>query len=882
MSPPGPADIAAQRSRARGAVARSLQDMSGPGQVYRSAHALGFLRWEGQDWVTPFGDVGDAIAYFARADEIGIDYDYGAVFDASDPAHPVLSWERLGSGAPAAVGAETSTSPADRLRRLRALIELHDAFWAHLARASDPQLAARMIPWMAQWSPWIARWRDLDWSGITGEFDVAQELSREAAAGLTWWREAAVARGIPIPDLGTARRGFIRPGWDSQSDPGYQSGIRTQGEYMHDLIGRGHGGGGHGGGGGGGGHRGHGGGRRPGLRRTSGSGWGGWWPSWPIAYYAPQYAGDEEESVEDEVISGRGRRGGQRRSGRRRRNDQQQQMLDQGPYDQGPYGPGPGGGVLRVDPGESDESDVHEQPRRREAAVMSGNELFSLLPVLAPGASGLSCQMNLGPDLQLRVSICVDGRCYEGAADLSDVLGNIAQGVSDQHAGAHGGPTPVTPEAIEDVHAHADRAAQHVGMELVGALYDQHVNAVASGWFDSLRHGVLSVYRAANSPVTWLNKNIAKNLKKLEPAVTVAATAVATAYGGPAAGAAASRLTGPVLDMTARTGGDPTRLFSDLKQHAGGDPAVDHAVDAARQAVAQTTAAYHLTATAADAAGGDASAAGKIAQLETAASGGDPAAITAMRIIGEAFNTLAQNRAARGGASSAATTSGAERARGKGGAMASRRAALRREGAAAAVATRDAAGTQILGYARYSSSDVRRGESGSAIIIDDTVLIAPFDSLDQADDWFGGLDAREIEYAAYYDAGDPTWPASMNEKFGVPRGASHVVSGAIGILPWLALGAAGGGAYAWWHHHRAAQAAAQAAQAAAPATQSGALGILPWIALAAAGGAGWTGHAWWQQHQARLAAAHVPPHAPPPLPPPPVPTPAPVSASGWW
>jgi hypothetical protein len=50
--------------------------------------------------------------------------------------------------------------------------------------------------------------------------------------------------------------------------------------------------------------------------------------------------------------------------------------------------------------------------------------------------------------------------------------------------------------------------------------------------------------------------------------------------------------------------------------------------------------------------------------------------------------------------------------------------------------------------------------------------VLPFETLDDADDWFGALDPRHYLYAAYFDAADPTWPSPINEQLGGPAAAS--------------------------------------------------------------------------------------------------------------
>ena len=135
-----------------------------------------------------------------------------------------------------------------------------------------------------------------------------------------------------------------------------------------------------------------------------------------------------------------------------------------------------------------------------------------------------------------------------------------------------------------------------------------------------------------------------------------------------------------------------------------------------------------------------------------------------------------------------------------------------------------------------------------------------------------------------------------------PSGDAVAVQG-LPWLPLLAAAAAGGGAgwYGrdWWGRRQAAAAAAAEAEAKArtsvqigpnpptfapPHTTSAGIGILPWLAVAAAGGAGWYGRQWWAERAAKAAAeaaaaaASIPPPSPQEVPP----HPAQVATSGWW
>ena len=705
---------------------------------------LVLLRWHGDTWLTPFPTPRDALAYFARADETGIDYDYGACFDvASDASEPRLIWDMPGKSS----DANTTT---------------------------------------------------------------------------------------------------------------------TSGGSMHGLIGRGHHGGGHGG---------HGGGRRPGIRRNfGGGGWYGYWPYWP--YYYPGYdAAYDSEDEEIDVISGAHRHGG---GGVHRHRRRRQQQPDQyGQFDQpgAPYGAPP------IGPEDDDGSDPDTVSGARLLAS-ADNELVSTLPVLAPGANGLTCQIDLSPDLQLHVRICVDGRCYETATDVSQAMGEVAQDVASEHDGAHlaDGRTPPpiesSPAATSEMARRADGVVKSAGVALIGALYDQHLGTVSGGWFDSIKDAV----RVIASPVTVLTapivKEVGNTLKNFKGPISTAAGAIATAYGGPAAGAAAAQLTGPLVDSMAETGGDPTQFIDGILSHAGGDPVVHQAVADAQQAVSHATAAYHLTSTAQDAARGDPHAGRKIAELDSLATGGDRGAVQAMMIIAQVFQAMMGN-AANAKMDDLVTSGTLPRQ--------SRALADQLRGAASKSVQeqRAAHGMTVLGYVKYADSGITAGPAGSTVIRQDTEVVAPFDSVDQADDWMGQLDSGEILYAAYFDASDPLWPHPLNEKLGYRRTMEATATGGFPVLPLVAAAAAGaGGAYAWQHYK-----AARAARQAAPPTTSGSLGILPWLAMAAAGGAGWTGRGWWEQRkaaQAAAAAAAVPP--PNPSEPPVVSPPhgAMVSGCGWW
>lgn len=514
---------------------------------------------------------------------------------------------------------------------------------------------------------------------------------------------------------------------------------------------------------------------------------------------------------------------------------------------------------------------VTEEVEEVEETV-TGNELMELLPALAP-AGGVATTQELGQDLVLRVSICVDGRCYCGEVDLSDVLADIAAGVTAEHARAHGAhdvaedievgrrhrsasqaqphhrhhrhhhrrrreqqeeqdqqdqdqgqddriqsvvqpiaqpivqPTALdptaaaaqlaaalaavqaaaqaatagpggghhrdgrapasSPQAVSDVKQQGDAAVKAAGEVLVGALYDQHFNApelgfrpgdfslgLVGGWWDDVKGAATAVVAPvyAIHKAILSNPDVAKLLNDHKGELSMAAGAVATAYGGPAGGAAAAQLTGPIIESL--SSGNSTQLIAGLAQQAQNDPTVAQAMQTAQKAVAHTTAAYHLTDTAARAASGDHVAARKIAQVDRAASGGDAAAQTAMEIIAHAFRIL------QGGGSP--TIAGAAPR----GSSAAAARALRREGAVAAEVLRGQGGARVVGFVKTRGGGPVEGRGGTVVTMTEESMAMPFPSLDDADDWFGSLDPGETVYAAYYDAGDPTWPAPLNETFG--------------------------------------------------------------------------------------------------------------------
>jgi hypothetical protein len=202
-------------------------------------------------------------------------------------------------------------------------------------------------------------------------------------------------------------------------------------------------------------------------------------------------------------------------------------------------------------------------------------------------------------------------------------------------AAAHGVPVPgldLPPDEDQEVYDQEDMLVSGVGVGgpawYLESLGRGSAETLAGGFWDSLK----SAYRTVSTPVTWVNKKIFTALKPLKPVISVAAGVVATAWGGPAAGALAAKLAGPVIDSSAETGGDPTMLFEHAKKKTD-DPKAKRDLEHAKEAVKHTAVAYHLVDTAGAADRGDSEAQQRIAEIERAAAAGDAQAARALDVI---------------------------------------------------------------------------------------------------------------------------------------------------------------------------------------------------------------------------------------------------------
>ena len=241
--------------------------------------------------------------------------------------------------------------------------------------------------------------------------------------------------------------------------------------------------------------------------------------------------------------------------------------------------------------------------------------LVAIAPVLSPGANGLTVNVSFDGQ-RVNARICIDGRCYTGSTDLATAIAFL-------NAGA-GGDVHLPPELVE-------AAVQTAGDTLVGALIEEHVHSICGSWWSDLKHTFWHAQHA-----------VAKTIQKFKVPITMASTAVATYYGGASAGAAASKLTGPIIDASAGDTAAKKQLaqqaLAKAQAEAQTNPTAAKALSAAQTAVAQTTAAYHTVQTVANAAKGNPDAQKQLAELQNAADNGD---VQAQKLLGVASDATA-------------------------------------------------------------------------------------------------------------------------------------------------------------------------------------------------------------------------------------------------
>jgi len=367
------------------------------------------------------------------------------------------------------------------------------------------------------------------------------------------------------------------------------------------------------------------------------------------------------------------------------------------------------------------------------------DRLVSIAPVIAPGVRGTTVNLSL-EGANLVVQLCIDGKCYTGAADLGGVIDDRIRALHPQlHA---------EPMALMGALAEGDPQGRVVSA-LVGALIEQHPVALCAGWWHSLTHSIESAASGA-----------AHTLKKFKGPIAIAASTAAGAAAlaipgaGPFVAPMAASLAGSLVNAAAGSG-SAKQVVEQAKALAKTNPQAAAALGTAEKAVAQATAGYHLAQTVANAAAGNPDARAQIAELANAAKQGDRAAQATMQFANDVTQQAGDN--------ASVTSSGASPND------------LRR------IAKQAATGSiaNIVGFCQP------RGNPA---------VVKAFGTTDEADDWFGSwMQMPEaVEYIAYFDKNDITFPGPLNESFGrKPSGGAGAVSSGHWLLP-LALGAGGG------------------------------------------------------------------------------------------
>jgi hypothetical protein len=152
---------------------------------------------------------------------------------------------------------------------------------------------------------------------------------------------------------------------------------------------------------------------------------------------------------------------------------------------------------------------------------------------------------------------------------------------------------------------------------------------VVAGFFDDVKNAVLKY-----TGTTATNQFIKDH--GLEPYVRLAATGVATAYGGPAAGAAAGALSGPVMSLGIKDKQKEAVAQKHVQQVSNAvqqqSPELAPAVDIAHDSINKTATTYHVAKITNDAKAGHGQARRALRNLQDAAARGDVQAQRALQL----------------------------------------------------------------------------------------------------------------------------------------------------------------------------------------------------------------------------------------------------------
>lgn len=562
---------------------RALDTPGEVGPEDDDARVIGVLFWHGKRWVTPFRNLGRARAYFDHARGIGIDFDYGAYFDVSDPQRPpVLAWERFGqsptqtAGSPGRVPAHTDLRyhAADAGAPMNIpLIGRHGGGGGAHASHPSPATHGHGHPGHPDHGRrFFGGWGWGGWDdGAYGD---------PYASPYPWWIYGGEPSGVSVDEeefevtsgdylRAPPRRSLLSARDDLRGaadvlSPGV-NGLHCELNLGSDMV----------------------------LRAS-------------ICVDGQCYQGAADLSrllhdiharlhgadVTEEVI---GRSGRRRRHHRRHRRHRQEQQEQQEQEQEGQEGQGqgqgfPGQGFPGYPPAPYPPYPYPYPPQPYPQPVAS------VAPAVAPVVvTPTVAALPAAAPVHTR-----DHRHRDAQADAATVQ--------------------------------TQQAVQTSGELLIGALYNQHCAEVAAGWFDSIKDTFSNVWHAA-----------ATTLQKFKGPITAAAQQYAQQYGGETGGQLAGQLAGSVIDAAAGSGDkkqQAQQVVAIAAQAAQTQPKIAAALSAAQTAAAQTTAAYHVTSTALDALRGNPEAMQKLDQLRADAASGDPAARRALDLVTLALQAM--------------------------------------------------------------------------------------------------------------------------------------------------------------------------------------------------------------------------------------------------
>jgi hypothetical protein len=144
--------------------------------------------------------------------------------------------------------------------------------------------------------------------------------------------------------------------------------------------------------------------------------------------------------------------------------------------------------------------------------------LVNTVPVLAPGAGGMSVKLSID-GCHLVANVCIDGKCYKGAADLT--------GLVDFTSG-------VLSAALAHWHARQHRSVDLAVPTPRGARFLDHGQVRASGWFGSFERGLKKDLKKAEHEVPGLKDvvDVAEDVEKYTTPEGLTYDAIEAARGG--------------------------------------------------------------------------------------------------------------------------------------------------------------------------------------------------------------------------------------------------------------------------------------------------------------------------------------------------------------